>query len=39
LPVMSMVSRPNIKPPKINAIIGNIAMTKTYFHFFKAIIS
>lgn len=38
LPVISMVSRPNIKPPKINAIIRNIAM-KTYLHFFKAIIS
>ena len=35
LPVISMVSRPNIKPPKINAKIGNIAMTKTYFHFLR----
>lgn len=34
-PVASVVSRPRINPPKMNAKRGNKAMTKTYFHFFK----
>lgn len=34
-PVTSIVSRPKIKPPKMNANKGSVAITKIYFHFFR----